>query len=133
MRLRGGVAYTHATFREGPFAGNDVPLVSRWSGNAGVSWDIVGKQLALDVTGRCYGARRMDNDQANTQPMIPATTTIDVKLGGEYRNYFWALTVQNLFNSHYYDYAVASAFTPGYFTAYPQPGRIFMARAGATF
>jgi len=133
VRLRGGAAYTHATFRDGPFAGNDVPLVSRWSGNAGFSWNIVGKQLALDVTGRFYGARRMDNDQANTQSMIPATATMDVKLGGEYRNYFWALTVQNLFNSHYYDYAIASAFTPGYFTAYPQPGRTVMVRAGAMF
>ena len=30
LRLRGGVAYLRAIFREGPFAGNDIPLVSRW-------------------------------------------------------------------------------------------------------
>src|SRR6266481_3297472 len=34
--LRGGVAYTRAVFREGPFAGNDVPLVSRYTATAGV-------------------------------------------------------------------------------------------------
>ena len=28
LRFKGGVAYTRAVFREGPFAGNDVPLVS---------------------------------------------------------------------------------------------------------
>ena len=43
IRLRGGAAYTLAKFRSGPYAGNDIPLVSRWSGNAGLSWDIVKK------------------------------------------------------------------------------------------
>ena len=38
--LRGGMAYTRAVFREGPFAGNDVPLVSRYTGSAGVTWNI---------------------------------------------------------------------------------------------
>ena len=40
---------TEAKYREGQFAGNDVPLVSHWSGNAGVSWDIVKKWATLDV------------------------------------------------------------------------------------
>ena len=33
--FRGGIAYTRAVFREGPFAGNDVPLVSHMTANAG--------------------------------------------------------------------------------------------------
>ena len=33
VRFKGGFAYTRAVFREGLFAGNDVPLVSRWTGN----------------------------------------------------------------------------------------------------
>ena len=40
FRFKGGFAYTRAVFREGLFAGNDVPLVSRWTGSVGVSWDI---------------------------------------------------------------------------------------------
>ena len=52
VRARGGVTYTDATFRDGPYAGNEIPLVSRWSGYAGLSWDIVPKLLALDVTSR---------------------------------------------------------------------------------
>ena len=35
LRFKGGVAYTRAVFREGPLAGNDVPLVSTWTGSAG--------------------------------------------------------------------------------------------------
>ncbi len=133
VRLHGGFAYTRATFREGPFAGNDIPLVSRWTGNAGASWDIRRKLFVLDVTGRFVGARHMDNDQTNTQPLIPANATVDVKLSGEYECFFWSLTVLNLFNVSYFDYAIASAFTQGFYSAYPQPGRTFVVRAGATF
>jgi iron complex outermembrane receptor protein len=133
FRVRGGVTYMRATFREGANAGNDIPLVSRWSGSAGFGWDIWRKLATLDVNVRYFGERRMDNDQANTQPLIPAATTVDVKLGGKYRNFFWSAAVLNLFDKQYYDYAIASASTPGYFNAYPQAGRTFMFSAGATF
>ncbi len=146
VRLRGGAAYTNATFREGPYAGNEIPLVSRWTGNAGVSWDIVQKLLTLDVTSRLFGARRMDNDQINMQPMIPAEATIDAKLGGQYEHLFWSAGVLNLLNKQYFDYAIASGGiaggpnfptgappTIGAFSGYPLAGRIFMLQAGATF
>ncbi|HWE79694.1 MAG TPA: TonB-dependent receptor [Pseudolabrys sp.] len=133
LRLHAAGAYTHATFREGTYAGNDVPLVSHWSGSAGVSWDIVDKLAALDVTTRFWSSRYMDNDQTNTQPKIPANATVDVRLGGEYERFFWSLTVQNLFNVSYFDYSIASATTQGYYAAFPQPGRTFIVSAGATF
>jgi iron complex outermembrane receptor protein len=133
VRLHGSFAYTRATFSDGPFAGNDIPLVSRWTGTAGASWDVWKKLAILDVTGRFVGERRMDNDQTNTQPMIPANATVDVKLGGQYDRFFWSAAVMNLFNVSYFDYAIASAFTQGFYSAYPQPGRTFVLRAGATF
>lgn len=133
IRLRATAAYTKATFREGPFAGNDVPLVSRWSGSAGVSWDIWRNWATLDVVARMWGKRYMDNDQRNVQPTIPANATVDVRLGGAYDRFFWSVSVQNLFDVSYYDYSIASATTRGYFTAYPAPGRTFVVRAGATF
>jgi iron complex outermembrane receptor protein len=131
--LRGGFAYTRAIFREGAFAGNDVPLVSRYTANAGVSWNIFQKYLVADATVRTWSSRRMDNDQPNTQSLIPANATVDFKLSGEYQRYFWSLSVNNLFNAMYYDYAIASAFTDGRFSAYPLPGRTYMLKAGATF
>ena len=75
----------------------------------------------------------MDNDQANTQRRIPADATVDLKLSGAYEHFFWSLSVNNLFNALYYDYAIASTFTPGRFSAYPLPGRTYMVKAGATF
>jgi len=145
-RARAGVTYTNATFREGPFAGNEIPLVSRWSGYVGLSWDILQKLLVLDVTSRVFGPRRMDNDQINQQPLIPGEATVDVKLGGQYSHFFWSASVLNLFNQHYFDYAIASGgiaagpFFPsglpptiGLFNAFPLAGRTFLVQAGATF
>jgi iron complex outermembrane receptor protein len=131
--LRGGFAYTRAVFREGPFAGNDVPLVSRYTANAGISWNAWQKYLVVDATVRYWSNRRMDNDQPNMQPLIPPNATVDFKLSGEYDHFFWSLSVKNVFNVLYYDYAIASAFTPGAFSAYPLPGRTWMLKAGATF
>jgi iron complex outermembrane receptor protein len=131
--LRGGMTYTRAVFREGPFAGDDVPLVSRYTANAGVTWNIWQNYLIFDATIRGWSSRFMDNDQANGQKPIPADATADFKLSGQYDHFFWSLSVNNILNALYYDYAVASAFTPGKFAAYPLPGRTYMLKAGATF
>jgi iron complex outermembrane receptor protein len=128
--VKGGAAYTRSVFRAGPFAGNDVPLVSRWTASGALSWDIWHKQLVFDAILRYIGKRRMDNDQRNFQPLIPAHTLVDVRLGGEYRNLFWSFAIQNLFDVKYFDYAVASPTTFGTYNAYPQPGRMFLARLG---
>ncbi|WP_315837127.1 TonB-dependent receptor [Bradyrhizobium prioriisuperbiae] len=131
--LRGGLAYTRAVFREGAYTGNDVPLVSRFTANAGVTWNVWEKYVVVDATVRYWSRRRMDNDQANTQSFIPANATVDVKLSGEYDRFFWSVSANNMFNALYYDYAVASTFTPGRFNAYPLPGRTYMVKAGARF
>ena len=85
------------------------------------------------ATLRAWSARFMDNDQANTQRLIPADATIDFKLSGAYENLFWSVSVNNVLNALYYDYAVASTFTAGRFSAYPLPGRNYMVKVGATF
>ncbi|HYW63961.1 MAG TPA: TonB-dependent receptor [Bradyrhizobium sp.] len=133
LLFRGGVAMTRAIFREGPFAGNDVPLVSRYTASGGVTWNAWQNYLVVDATVRAWSSRRMDNDQPNTQPPIPANATVDLKLSGEYQRFFWSLSVNNIFNVLYYDYAIASAFTADRFNAYPLPGRTFLLKAGATF
>jgi len=87
----------------------------------------------VDATVRGWSERRMDNDQRNRQPLIPADATIDLKLSGEVGHFFWSLGVNNVLNALYYDYAVASTFTDGRFSAYPLPGRTYMVKAGVIF
>ena len=131
VALKGSLTYTRAEFREGPFAGNRVPLVSPVTASLGISWDIWEKYLTFDSVVSYAGKRRMENDQANFQPQIPAHTLVDVRLGGKIDRFFWSFTVQNLFDEEYFDYAAASAAVFGTYNAYPQPGRTFMLRAGA--
>lgn len=139
LRFKAGVAYTRSVFREGLFAGNDVPLVSRWTGQVGVSWDVWLKYLTFDGVVRYVGSRRMDNDQTNVQPLIPEHFIVDARIGGQIDNFVWSIAVQNLFDVKYFDYAIASPFPYGpgsqlnTYNAYPQPGRTFLARAGAKF
>lgn len=130
LSLKAGGAYTKAEFREGDFAGNDVPLVSHWTGNVALAWDIVPRFVIADATLRYVGERRFDNDQANVQPMIPAYSVIDLRIGGEYEKLRWSLAVYNLFDADYFDYGIASAFTLGTYNAYPQPGRTFLFKLG---
>lgn len=133
LRLYGNLTYTDAIFREGPHAGNEVPLVSRWTGNVGLSWNIIDKALTFDTIVHYVGERRMDNDQANFQPLISAYTTMDVQLGGQINQFFWSAGVANLFDVEYFDYSVASAFTLGSYNAYPLPGRTFLVKVGTTW
>ncbi len=133
FRLKGGFAYTRAVFEEGPFAGNDVPLVSRLSGSAGFSWNVWRNYLVFDANARFWSSRRFDNDQPNTQPIIPANATVDMKLSGTINQFFWSAAVINLFDVQYYDYGIASATTQGSYAVYPLPGRTYMVKAGMTF
>jgi iron complex outermembrane receptor protein len=130
VRLTGGLTYTRAVFREGQYAGNDIPLISRWSGNAGISWNIWDKRVVYDAIVHYAGPRRLDNDSANVQPLIPGHAVVDMRIGGEVKNATWSFAVQNVFNDLYYDYGIASTMTIGRYNAYPQPGRTFMARLG---
>ena len=64
---------------------------------------------------------------------IPGKAVVDVRIGGEIDKFFWSVSVQNVFNTLYFDYAIASAFTFGRYSAYPLPGRTFLVRAGMQF
>ena len=80
----------------------------------------------------------MDDDSANLQLKIPGQTLVGVLLGGAYDKFFWSIAVQNIFNVHYFEYAVSaiSFITElpvfGTYSASPLPGRTFLAEGGMT-
>ena len=136
LRLRAAYAYTDAKFLEGalaggPFAigtdlniaGKRVPLVPLHKLNAGFDWEITG---ATRLTGTLTAVSRqfMDNDEPNTLgAKIPRHATLDMKLAHAFSWGRIAATVNNLFGSHYYTYAVRSAFVADRYAVYPLPGR----------
>jgi iron complex outermembrane recepter protein len=138
LRFSAAYAYTDARFLEGvlagsPFAmgtglgvaGKRVPLVPRHKWNASFSWSLPAQMLlsgALSAVSRQF----MDNDEPNTLGTeIPRYAVADLKLA---RRFAWgrlAFAVNNLFDSHYYTYAVRSAFVADRYAVYPLPGRTF--------
>ena len=110
-----------------------MPLVSRWTGNLGLAWDIVPRFLLADLTLRYSGERRFDNDQANFQPMIPGYSVVDLRIAGSIEALRWSLAINNLFDADYFDYGIASETTFGTYNAYPQPGRTVMFKLGMDF
>ena len=136
VRLRGNLTYTDAEFWEGPLAGNKVPEVSPWTANAGVLWNIFGPQLWLDADMRFFSQRYLDGDEINSNAVyfVPTTTLVDLKVGGQFDHFFWSAAVQNIFDVQYYDYGLDTSF-PGFpfYSFYPQPGRTYLVKAGATW
>ena len=49
LRLKGNLTRQEAIYREGPFQGKFVPVVSKWTANAGLSMDLWQKYLTFDA------------------------------------------------------------------------------------
>ncbi|MBM3506900.1 MAG: TonB-dependent receptor [Alphaproteobacteria bacterium] len=127
-----GVAYTRATFREGPNGGNDLPLVSKWTGAAALWWEFRPEwTLTTTVTG--FGWRRMENDDDAAGPRIPGEGLLDLKVSSRQGAWMVAAQVNNLFDASYFNYAVRSSSTPTTYNAYPLPGRSWRVEAGLRF
>ncbi|HVX99095.1 MAG TPA: TonB-dependent receptor [Pseudorhodoplanes sp.] len=135
LRFKGNITYTDATFRDGPFAGHSVPVVSRWTANATASWNIFERYLMLDAAARFRSERYVDQDNSNTNPVkIPSYTLWDLRLSGEVDHFFWSVAVENIFDKHYFDYAIDQG-APGFVfvPVYTLPGRTFIVKAGVTW
>lgn len=133
VRVKAGGAYTQAKFRDGRYEGNDVPLVSPWTATGGVSWDAWDKYVVLDLDARYVGRSRMDNDQANFQPLAADYTLVDLRIGGTIEPIDWSFTVQNLGDVEYADLHYASPTTYGAYSTYTMPGRTMVGRLGVRF
>jgi iron complex outermembrane receptor protein len=138
LRFKLGYAFTDAKFRDGtlagsPFAigtnlnvaGKQVPLVPRHKLNAGFAWDI-SAATRFSGTLTAVSSQFMDNDEPNALGVkIPGYSTVDLKLAHSFAWGRLALTVNNVFDSDYYNYAVRSAFIADRYAVYPLPGRTF--------
>lgn len=148
VTLQAGFAAVRATFRDGVFNGNDVrgntvPLVPRWSANAGIRWRVV-PSVDLIANVRHVDKQRYDNDQANAfRELMPAYTLVDLRAAWRVARLTLGLGVDNLFDKDYYAYGICAqnfstgrcevAATANPFNGYPQRGRTFVASAEYRF
>lgn len=136
LSLTAGYAYTDARFVDGvlpgsPFAigtdlsvaGREVPLVPRHKLNVGAAWELAPRTL-LSGALSAQSSQVLDNDEPNTlDRRIPSFATLDLKLAQSQSWGRLSMAINNVFNQHYYTYAVRSAFTPDRIAVYPLPGR----------
>ena len=115
--------FTGGTLNGVALDGKDVPLVPRNKLSLGAVWHIdAPTRLSADAS--YVGSQLMDNDETNRfDQKIPAYLLVDLKLIRQIGNWQLAAALNNLFNEHYYTYAVHSSFVPDRFAAYPLPGR----------
>jgi len=138
LEVTAAYSYTVAKFREGSYAGvnvsgNDIPLVPRQRLALSCSWKM-SEQSTLDANALYVGEQHFDNDQANSfGQMMPAYTTVDMKLSHREGPWLLGAAVNNLFNRQYFTYGVASTFTPGRYNAYPMQERNFSLNATYNF
>jgi iron complex outermembrane receptor protein len=126
LSLQGNYTYIRSRFTDGPFEGNNVPLVPENKVTLAGTWRptaTTGLLLALNYVDSKY----FDNDQSNTfGEQIPAYTTVDAKLSHSYRGYRITAEINNIFDEEYFEYGVSSTFTPGVYNAYPLPERTIL-------
>ncbi len=133
LALRANYSMQHATFRAGPFDGNDVPVVPRRLANVSALWTIV-PDVDLAATWHYVGEKHFDNDETGTFGRnIPAYDLLDAKLTVQFSGWTATAMVNNLLDEEAFDYGVASTFSPGRYNGYPLPGRNFLVGLSRSF
>jgi iron complex outermembrane receptor protein len=129
--LRGSTTVRKASFRSGPYAGNDVPLVPRRTAALRGEWTPANGHL---LTGgvQWVGAQRAD---FNNACRIPAYSTVDVRYRYDWRNVELSLGASNLLDRRYFTQAflVAGLGCDAGLGIYPEPGRAVTAAVRVKF
>ena len=122
-----------STFREGAFAGNDVPLVPRNTASIQADWQIT-HDTQVAMVGNYTGSKYFDNDQTNNfGQKIPPYSWFDAQISHSIGKWKFRAAVNNLFDKQAYDYGVRSTFTPGRYNAYPLPERSYAVSVSGKF
>lgn len=137
LDLRLAYTFTDAEFLEGvlpggaftstnvAIAGKKVPLVARHRASLAAGFAF-SERWRADVVSSYVSSQFMENDEGNTLgTKIPAYTVTDLRVAYQLRDFSVGLTVANLFDEEYHNYAIRSQFntTPDRYSAYPLPGR----------
>ena len=126
LDISANYSWIRSKFRDGPFDGNDVPLVPRHTASLQTTW----RQSPLTdftVAVNYVSNRYFDNDQTNDfGEKIPSYTTLDLQASHVYEDFRLTSRVNNLLADNHYDYGVRSTFSPGVYNAYPLPERTFL-------
>jgi iron complex outermembrane receptor protein len=126
--LRVNANVREATFRSGPYAGRDVPLVPKRTLAVRADW-APAPQHRIDGGVVWVSSQHPDFDNACT---MPAYATVDARYAYSWQHAQFSLGVTNLADRKFYTQAFACA--SGQPTSiYPEPGRAFTAAVRMRF
>ena len=115
------------------FEGKDVPLVPEYSLNSSLEWQL-SDFISFLPSIKYQDDMRMESDDENFQETkIPNYFITNMVINTKFDKYFSSLTINNIFNKEYHNYAVASSSTKGTYNAYPEPGREILVSFGTKF
>ncbi len=115
------------------FKGNDVPLVPQYSLDTSLEWKI-SKFTKIIPTIKYQDDMRMESDDENFQDTkIPSYVKANISITSKFGKFFSILSINNIFDEKYHNYAVASSSKLGAYSAYPEPGRVVIFSLGMKF
>ncbi|MGH8670717.1 MAG: TonB-dependent receptor [Burkholderiales bacterium] len=126
--LQANYTLAYARFRNGTLRGvdisdNHVPLVSRNKANMNLSWAL-NESTRIGASAAYVGEQYLDNDETNDfDRRIPSYVVLDAGLRYQQGPLRAQLSITNLLDREYYNYAIRSAFVPDRFATFPLPER----------
>jgi len=115
------------------FKGNQVPLVPEYSLDTSLAWQ-VSEFTKIMPSLKYQDDMRMESDDENFQnTKIPSYVLASINITSKFNKFFSTLTINNIFDEKYHNYAVASSSTLGAYNAYPEPGREIVFSLGMKF
>jgi len=132
LRLNADYNYQRAEFRDGAYAGSDVPMAPRHQ--AGLTLSARWKNgWGISLTERAVGSRYVINDTLNSMPKEKAYVLTDFKVSWVKADWEVFAAVNNLFGRKYNDYAAQSTGGSTNIEFYPAPERNFEAGVKVKF
>jgi iron complex outermembrane receptor protein len=133
LDMNANYTYLSAKFRDGDLDGNTLPLVPEHQFNVGLAADLPYQTHASvnwHYVSNSYFVNDLNNDFGRK---IPSYQTVDFKISKQLNKLELSLSVNNLFDEKYYNFATNGSAVNGNFNAYPLAERTAYVSASYLF
>ncbi len=140
IKLKNNLTFIKAKYTSGDqgtyatdFEGNDVPLVPNITFDTSMELQIFDNTTFMPSI-KYQDDMRMESDDENFQDTkIPSHVLLNLSIQSELNGFYSDLSINNILNENYHNYAVASSSTLGSYNTYPEPGREIIFSIGKKF
>ncbi len=122
LSVSGAFTFSDSKFKAGPFDGNYIHLVPRYSASIGADYRFE-KAFLLALSAHWTGKKYLDSDFDNIYDKMKAYTVVNSRLSYTYKSLTAYVGINNIFNEKYSEYAVLGF--GGIKNFYPAPERNF--------